>query len=73
MKLKDVIEQIRTKPTVPLWPVVGLVLDMSKGSVYEAAHSGDIDVIKIGSRYKVPTAPLRKKLGIEAAKDDTAA
>ena len=36
---------------------------MSRGSVYQAAHSGDIDVIRIGHRIKAVTAPLRKKLG----------
>jgi hypothetical protein len=65
--LKDAIEEIRTRPTVRLWPTVGLVLDMSRGSVYEAAHRGEIDVIWMGHRCKAVTAPLRKKLGIEAA------
>lgn len=64
MKLKDAIEEVRTKPTVPL-SVVGTVLDMSRGSVYQAAHSGEIDVIRIGHRIRAVTAPLRKKLGIE--------
>jgi hypothetical protein len=67
VKLKDAIEEIRTKPVVPLWPQVGLVLDMSRGSVYEAARNGDIEVIRVNHRIKAITAPLRKKLGIEAA------
>jgi hypothetical protein len=67
VKLQEAIEEIRTQPTVPLWPHVGLVLDMSRGSVYQAAHAGEIDVIRIGHRIKAVTAPLRRKLGIEAA------
>jgi hypothetical protein len=67
VKLQDALEQIMTKPVVPLWPQVGLVLDMSRGSVYEAARNGEIDTIRIGHRIKAVTAPLRKKLGIDAA------
>lgn len=67
MKMKEAIEEIKTKPTVPLWPVVGTVLDLSRCGVYQAARNGEIDVIRIGSRVKAVTAPLRKKLGIDAA------
>ncbi len=67
MKMKDAIEEIRTKPTVPLWPVVGTVLNVSRCGVYQAAREGDIDVIRIGSRVKAVSASLRKKLGIDAA------
>ena len=67
MKLQDAIKEIKTRPVVPLWPQVGLVLDMSRGSVYEAARNGEIDTIRVGHRIKALTAPLRKKLGIDAA------
>ena len=67
MKLKDALEEIRAKPVVPLWPQVGLVLDMSRGAVYAAARNGEIDVIRYGHRIKAVTAPLRKRLGIDAA------
>jgi hypothetical protein len=67
VKLQDAIEEIRTRPVVPLWPQVGLILDMSRGSVYEAARNGEIDTIRVGHRIKAVTAPLRKKLGIDAA------
>jgi hypothetical protein len=35
---------------------------MSRGSVYEAARRGDIDVIQIGNRYKAVSSTLRRKL-----------
>ena len=46
MELKDALKEIRTKPTVPLWPHVGLALNLSRGSVYAAARRNEIDVIK---------------------------
>ena len=67
MKLETALEELRTKPTVSLWPVVATVLSMSRGSVYQAAHSGEIDTIRVGHRIKAVTAPLRKKLGMDAA------
>ena len=67
MKLQQALTEIMTKPVVPLWPQVGLVLDMSRGSVYEAARNGDIDTIRVGHRIKAITAPLRRKLGLDAA------
>jgi hypothetical protein len=67
MKLQDAIAEIRTKPVVPLWPHVGLALNLSRGSVYAAARRNEIDVIRVGSAIRAVTAPLRRKLGIEAA------
>jgi hypothetical protein len=67
MKLKDVLEEIKTQPVIPLWPHLGLVLKMSRGSVYNAAKRNEIDVIRIGHSIKAVTAPLRKRLGLDAA------
>lgn len=65
MELKEVLEDIRTKAVVPLWPHVGLVLDMSRNSTYAAAHRNEIEVIRIGRSIKAVTAPLRKRLGLD--------
>ncbi len=67
MTLEEAISQVRSKPTVDLWPTVGLVLGLSRCSVYEAAIRGEIDVLEFGRRKKALTAPLRKKLGFETA------
>lgn len=62
----DEIERaIRTDLTVPLWPHVGCVLKMSKNTVYEGARSGEIPSIRVGRNVRVPTAALRKMLGVE--------
>jgi hypothetical protein len=62
--LEECIEEIRTKPTVPPWPTLAVVLDLSKGAAYDAVHRGDFETLRVGRLIKVITAPLRKKLGI---------
>jgi hypothetical protein len=65
MKLKEILDDIRTKPTVPLWPHVGMALGIARGSVYAAAERGEIDVLEIGHRKLAITASLRRKLGMD--------
>ena len=67
MTLDEAMREIRTKPVVPLWPVVGMALSLSRGSIYAAAARGEIDVIVVGRLKKAITAPLRRKLGLEGA------
>lgn len=64
MDVKDALDEIQTKAVVPLWPHLGLALNLSRGSVYQAAANGEIETIKVGHVYRAITAPLRKKLGI---------
>jgi len=64
MTIEEAIEEIRTKPTVPPWPTVGVAVGLSKGGTYDAVRRGDFDTIRSGRLIKVVTAPLRKKLGI---------
>ena len=66
MTTEEAIEEIRSKPVVSPWPVVGVVLGLSKGATYDAIRRGEIEVIEVGRLKKVITAPLRRKLGIEA-------
>jgi hypothetical protein len=72
MKLEDALEDIRSRPVVPLWPHVGLVLDLSRGSVYASAARGEIEVIRMGRSIKAITAPLRKRLGLDVVQHDPA-
>ena len=67
MQLKDAIKEIQTRPTVPLWPHVGLALSLSRGSVYAAARRNEIETIKVGHAIRAITAPLHRKLGLDAA------
>jgi hypothetical protein len=41
-----------------------VALDVSRGTVYDAAARGEIEAIGIGRLRKAVTASLRRKLGI---------
>jgi hypothetical protein len=43
------------------------ILPLGRNGIYDAIKRGDLDVIAIGKKKAIVTAPLRKKLGIEAA------
>lgn len=62
----SVRKQITEELTVPV-EVAGAALGLSRGSAYEGCKSGEIPSIRIGKRIVVPTAPLRRILGLEAA------
>ena len=65
MELQEILDDIRTKPTVPLWPHVGKALGVSRGKFYAAVHRNEIQIIKLGRQFRAITAPLRKRLGLE--------
>jgi hypothetical protein len=64
--MEEAMNDLRTKPIVSAWPTVAVLLGLSRGGVFEAAHRGDFETLRFGKLIKVPTAPLRRKLGIEA-------
>ncbi len=39
----------------------------ARNTTYAAIKRGDIEVIKMGRRTLIPTAPWRRKLGLEVA------
>ena len=42
------------------------IFGLSKNSAYQAIRNGEIEAIRIGGRIKIPTAPLRRRLGLDA-------
>lgn len=58
-------------------PFAGRCLDMSRETAYDRAKTGElapgVPVIRVGARYVVPTAPLRRVLGMEHVVGGTAA
>jgi excisionase family DNA binding protein len=48
-------------------PEAGKLLGIGRNAAYEAARRGDIPTIKIGKRVVVPTALLKRMLGLEPA------
>jgi excisionase family DNA binding protein len=60
--------RIPVRPTAPVTATITIVeaakwLRIGRNQAYEAAHRGDLPVIKIGRRYLVPTAALNRLLG----------
>jgi excisionase family DNA binding protein len=54
----------RERLTIRL-PECAEVLGISRTAAYDAARAGDIPTFKVGSRFLVPVAGLKKKLGME--------
>ena len=46
-------------------PIAGKLLGLSRNKAYEAASRGEIPTLRFGKRIVVPTAPLRRMLGLE--------
>jgi hypothetical protein len=42
------------------------VMPLSRNLIYAACNTGEIECIRIGRKIIIPTAPLRRKLGMEA-------
>jgi len=62
--LEEILEEIRRKPTVRVWPHAGRALGFGRGAIYAAAARNEIDVIRIGRSVRAVSASLRKRLGI---------
>jgi hypothetical protein len=67
MKLDEIRKMLDEHATVPVWPQAGKALGLTKSGAYQAAHSGELPVIRFGRLLKVPTAKLRTMLGLESA------
>lgn len=67
MEFEKIMQDIRTKPTVPVWPHAGVVYGLSRGGVYDAVRRGEIETIRMGRALRAITAPMRKRLSIDAA------
>lgn len=53
-------------PTVPLWPIAGEALGLSRNGAYDAAGRGEIPTIRLGRKIVVPTAALRRMLQLDS-------
>ena len=62
------IEALLASPTIsPEQLYLARILPLSRNGVYEAIKRGEIEAVEYGRKKAILTAPLRKKLGIEAA------
>ncbi len=68
MEMREILNDIRTKPVVPAWPHVGMLLGMSRNGFYAAVARKEIpEVFRVGKLLKAASGPLRKRLGIDEA------
>lgn len=61
----DQISELLRRPTLTVVEA-GRVLGLSRNGAYDAIARDEIEHLKFSKRIVVPTAPLRKKLGMEA-------
>jgi excisionase family DNA binding protein len=66
-ELAAIMLDIKTRPTISPWPAAGKALGVSRKATYAAVKSGDLPSIRIGRAIRIPTAPLRRQLGIDAS------
>jgi hypothetical protein len=65
--MNEELQKLLSKPTAPVEDVGRICFGLSRNGSYEAAKRGDFPVIRIGRLVKVPTAPLKRQLGLDAA------
>jgi hypothetical protein len=61
------LQELLSKPTADVPDVGRICFGMCRNASYDAAKRGDFPTIKVGRLLKVPTAALRRQLGLEAA------
>lgn len=59
----------KTDPTIDLWPTAARLLGVGRNAIYAAAAAGEVPTIRIGHRFRVPTAALLRQLGLEDESD----
>jgi hypothetical protein len=65
--MNEEMKQLLSKPVLTI-PEAGKVLGMCRNNAYAAARSGHIPTIQVSEKLqRVPSAALRKMLGVEAA------
>lgn len=60
------LQELLSRPTADVDDVGRVCFGLSRNGSYEAAKRGDFATIRVGRLLKVPTAPLKRQLGIEA-------
>ncbi len=64
MQSKAPIPDPREVPTLSI-EEAGAMIGLGRSGAYEAARRGEIPTLRFGRRLRVPTAALRKMLGMD--------
>ena len=65
--MSDELKELLSGATADVPNVGRICYGLCRNASYAAARRGEIPTIKIGSLLKVPTAALRRQLGLEVA------
>jgi hypothetical protein len=62
-----VIPDPAEQPTVPLWPDAARAFGLGRARAFELARRGELPfvVYRLGRSFRVPTAALRRALGLD--------
>ena len=61
---QEIKRALTERVSVPVG-IAGRAFGLGRNSAYAAVKSGEIPSVRIGNKIAVPTAPLRKMLGLE--------
>lgn len=62
--LDERIAKMLRKPSLSV-PEVAEMFSLSRSGVYEAVERGEFKALRFGTKYVIPTAPLRRMLLLE--------
>lgn len=65
--MNEELKRLLSNPTAPVPEVGRVCFGLSRNGSYDAARRGEIPTIKMGRLLKVPTAALKRQLGLEEA------
>lgn len=65
--MNEELKALLSAPTADVPEVGRICYGLSRNGSYAAASRGEIPTIRVGRLLKVPTAALRRQLGLEAA------
>ena len=63
--MNEELKKLLSAATANVPDVGRVVYGLSRNGSYAAAARGEIPTIKVGRLWKVPTAPLRRQLGLD--------
>jgi hypothetical protein len=69
-----VIPDPADQPTMPLWPDAARAFGLGRARAFELARRGELPfpVYRLGRSFRVPTAALRRALGLDPEGGDAA-
>ena len=64
MIAKIELDQLLAQPTLTVADTLRII-PISRNKMYDAIARGEIKTVRIGKKILVPTAPLKRQLGLE--------